>query len=103
MGVRQGEKDFQNTLDSWIDGHQAEIAQILTEYHIPLLEESPSPHGRGRRGRQELVKALERKAGLMVAARDPSCVHPRLEIRLVGPVFTQLGSHLEGLHRRISL
>jgi len=45
MGVRQGEKDWQNTLDTWIAGHQAEITQILTAYHIPLLEESPSPHG----------------------------------------------------------
>jgi quinoprotein dehydrogenase-associated probable ABC transporter substrate-binding protein len=45
MGVRQGEKDFQNTLDTWIDSHQAEITQILTTYHVPLLEESPSPRG----------------------------------------------------------
>jgi quinoprotein dehydrogenase-associated probable ABC transporter substrate-binding protein len=45
MGVRQGEKDWQNTLDTWIAGHQAEITQILTTYHIPLIEESPSPHG----------------------------------------------------------
>ena len=45
MGVRQGEKDFQNTLDTWIDGLLSEITQILTAYHIPLLEESPSPRG----------------------------------------------------------
>lgn len=45
MGLRQGEKDWQNKLDEWISGHHAEIAQILTTYHIPLLEESPSPHG----------------------------------------------------------
>jgi quinoprotein dehydrogenase-associated probable ABC transporter substrate-binding protein len=45
MGVRQGEKDFQNTLDTWIAGHQAQITQILTAYHIPLLAESPSPPG----------------------------------------------------------
>jgi quinoprotein dehydrogenase-associated probable ABC transporter substrate-binding protein len=45
MGVRQGEKEFQSTLDTWIAGHQAEITQILTTYHIPLLEESPSPPG----------------------------------------------------------
>jgi quinoprotein dehydrogenase-associated probable ABC transporter substrate-binding protein len=45
MGVRQGEKDWQKTLDEWISGHHAEIAQILTTYHIPLLEESPSPNG----------------------------------------------------------
>jgi len=45
MGVRQGEKEFQNTLDTWIAAHQAEITQILTAYHIPLLEGSPSPAG----------------------------------------------------------
>jgi quinoprotein dehydrogenase-associated probable ABC transporter substrate-binding protein len=45
MGLRQGEKDWQNTLDEWIAGHHAEITQILTAYHIPLVEESPSPHG----------------------------------------------------------
>jgi quinoprotein dehydrogenase-associated probable ABC transporter substrate-binding protein len=45
MGLRQGEKEWQGQLDEWISGHHAEIAQILTTYHIPLLEESPSPHG----------------------------------------------------------
>jgi quinoprotein dehydrogenase-associated probable ABC transporter substrate-binding protein len=45
MGVRRGEKDWQKTLDEWITGHHAEITQILTEYHIPLLEETPSPAG----------------------------------------------------------
>jgi quinoprotein dehydrogenase-associated probable ABC transporter substrate-binding protein len=45
MGLRQGDKDLQNTLDQWIAGHRAEITQILTAYHIPLVEESPSPHG----------------------------------------------------------
>ena len=45
MGLRQGEKDWQNTLDQWIAGHHAEIAQILTDYHIPRVEGSPSPHG----------------------------------------------------------
>ena len=45
MGLRQGEKEWQDTLDQWIAGHHAEIKQILTAYHIPLIEESPSPHG----------------------------------------------------------
>ncbi len=45
MGLRQGEKDFQNTLDQWISGHHDEITRILTAYHIPLVQESPSPHG----------------------------------------------------------
>jgi quinoprotein dehydrogenase-associated probable ABC transporter substrate-binding protein len=45
MGLRQGEKDWQNTLDQWISAHQTEITQILTAYHIPLVEGSPSPQG----------------------------------------------------------
>jgi quinoprotein dehydrogenase-associated probable ABC transporter substrate-binding protein len=45
MGLRQGEKDWQNTLDQWIAGHQAQITEILTAYHIPLVEQSPSPQG----------------------------------------------------------
>lgn len=45
MGLRQGEKDWQDTLNQWISGHQAEITQILAAFHIPLIEESPSPKG----------------------------------------------------------
>jgi quinoprotein dehydrogenase-associated probable ABC transporter substrate-binding protein len=44
MGLRNGEKEWQQTLDTWIAAHRAEIAQILTAYHIPLVE-SPSPQG----------------------------------------------------------
>jgi quinoprotein dehydrogenase-associated probable ABC transporter substrate-binding protein len=44
MGLRQGEKDWQNTLDEWIAGHHDQITQILTTYHIPLVDESAVPH-----------------------------------------------------------
>ena len=37
MGVRQGENEWKATLDRWIAEHQAEITQILTSYHIPLI------------------------------------------------------------------
>jgi quinoprotein dehydrogenase-associated probable ABC transporter substrate-binding protein len=43
MGLRQGEKDWQKTLDDWIAGHHAQITQILTAYHIPLIDESTAP------------------------------------------------------------
>jgi quinoprotein dehydrogenase-associated probable ABC transporter substrate-binding protein len=39
MGVRQGEKQWKDTLDQWIGAHRDEINRILTEYHIPLLDE----------------------------------------------------------------
>ena len=38
MGLRQGEKDWQQTLDSWIGAHRAEIQGILNDYHVPLLD-----------------------------------------------------------------
>jgi quinoprotein dehydrogenase-associated probable ABC transporter substrate-binding protein len=41
MGLRQGEKEWKDTLDTWISGHRGEIVQILTSYHIPLLESAP--------------------------------------------------------------
>jgi quinoprotein dehydrogenase-associated probable ABC transporter substrate-binding protein len=44
MGLRQGEKDWQKTLDDWIAAHQSEITQILTAYHIPLIAEPSVPH-----------------------------------------------------------
>jgi quinoprotein dehydrogenase-associated probable ABC transporter substrate-binding protein len=38
MGLRQGEKEWQETLDQWIGTHQEQIQQILVSYHIPLLD-----------------------------------------------------------------
>ena len=45
MGLRQGEKDWQKTLDDWIAGHHTQINEILTAYHIPLVEGAPLPQG----------------------------------------------------------
>jgi quinoprotein dehydrogenase-associated probable ABC transporter substrate-binding protein len=45
MGLRQGEKDWQKTLDDWIAAHHTEITQILTTYHIPLIDDSAPPQG----------------------------------------------------------
>jgi quinoprotein dehydrogenase-associated probable ABC transporter substrate-binding protein len=38
MGVRQGEKDWKDTLDTWIGAHHEQIQTILARYHIPLLD-----------------------------------------------------------------
>jgi quinoprotein dehydrogenase-associated probable ABC transporter substrate-binding protein len=38
MGVRFGEKEWQNTLDQWIGAHQSKVHEILTSYRIPLLD-----------------------------------------------------------------
>ncbi len=40
MGVRRGEKEWQETLDQWITGHQQEIREILTSYGVPLVQGS---------------------------------------------------------------
>jgi quinoprotein dehydrogenase-associated probable ABC transporter substrate-binding protein len=45
MGLRQGEKEWQDTLDQWIGSHHEQIKTILVGYHIPLLELSAPPPG----------------------------------------------------------
>jgi quinoprotein dehydrogenase-associated probable ABC transporter substrate-binding protein len=45
MGLRQGEKDWQKTLDDWISAHPTQIKQILAQYHIPLVDEVAAPRG----------------------------------------------------------
>ena len=39
MGVRFGEKEWKDTLDQWIAGHNEKIHAILREYGVPLLDE----------------------------------------------------------------
>jgi quinoprotein dehydrogenase-associated probable ABC transporter substrate-binding protein len=39
MGLRQGEKQWKDTLDQWIGAHHDEINRILIQYHIPLLDD----------------------------------------------------------------
>ena len=39
MGVRFGEKEWKETLDRWIAGHNEKIHAILREYGVPLLDE----------------------------------------------------------------
>jgi hypothetical protein len=45
MGLRQGEKEWKDTLDQWIGSHHNEIQSILASYHIPLLELSAAHPG----------------------------------------------------------
>jgi ABC-type amino acid transport substrate-binding protein len=45
MGVRQGEKEWKDTLDQWIGTHHEQIKTILMAYRIPLLELSPRSPG----------------------------------------------------------
>lgn len=40
MGVRFGEKEWKEKLDAWIGAHQPKIEEILTSYHVPLLDAS---------------------------------------------------------------
>ena len=43
MGVRFGEKEWKDTLDTWIGAHRPEIEKILVSYKVPLLEPSAAP------------------------------------------------------------
>lgn len=38
MGMRQGEKEWQNTLDQWVGANQSKIDEILKSFRIPLLD-----------------------------------------------------------------
>jgi ABC-type amino acid transport substrate-binding protein len=38
MGLRNGEPEWQKTLDGWIAGHGPQIAAILKSYQIPLVD-----------------------------------------------------------------
>ena len=42
MGVRQGEKEWQDTLDKWITDNKQDIRQLLVSFKVPLLEEAPA-------------------------------------------------------------
>jgi ABC-type amino acid transport substrate-binding protein len=39
MGVRFGEKEWKDTLDTWIASHRGEIDAILASYRIPLIDD----------------------------------------------------------------
>jgi ABC-type amino acid transport substrate-binding protein len=38
MGLRNGEPEWQKTLDGWIAGHGPQIAAILKSYRIPIVD-----------------------------------------------------------------
>jgi len=38
MGVRFGEKQWQDTIDQWIASHEASVRGILTSFSVPLLD-----------------------------------------------------------------
>lgn len=38
MGVRFGEQQWKETLDTWIGSNQAKVQQILVSYRVPLLD-----------------------------------------------------------------
>ena len=40
MGMRQGEKDWKDAVDSWIGGHKLEIVAILKSYQIPVVDDA---------------------------------------------------------------
>jgi len=38
MGIRRGEPEWKAQLEGFLDTHQAEIAEILKTYNVPLVE-----------------------------------------------------------------
>ena len=45
MGVRKGEHDLRDQLNAFIVGHRVEIATLLRDYGVPLLETSETASG----------------------------------------------------------
>ncbi|HHW62934.1 MAG TPA: quinoprotein dehydrogenase-associated putative ABC transporter substrate-binding protein [Rhodocyclaceae bacterium] len=41
MGIRRGEPEWKAQLEGFLDTHEAEIAEILKAYHVPLVEGEP--------------------------------------------------------------
>lgn len=39
MGIRRGEPEWQQQIETFLDTHQAEIQEILKSYHVPLVDE----------------------------------------------------------------
>ena len=57
MGVRFGEKEWQQTLDTWIGKHQAQVDEILLSYRVPLLDaEGKAVPPQGDSERQDSVR-----------------------------------------------
>ena len=46
MGVRYGERDWKQTVESLIEKRKPEITQILRDFGVPLLEEEPAAPAR---------------------------------------------------------
>ena len=46
MGVRYGERDWKQQVEALLESRQAEIAAILAEYGVPVVDESYSSPGR---------------------------------------------------------
>jgi hypothetical protein len=42
MGVRYGEREWKQQVESLIDSQQAAITAILQEYGVPLLDHGPT-------------------------------------------------------------
>jgi len=50
MGLRQGEKEWKDTLDKWILGHQPQIDAILLSYKVPLVTPAGKVSSNGKDG-----------------------------------------------------
>lgn len=48
MGLRQGEKEWKTTLDTWISAHQKQIDSILMGYKVPLVDATGHVNSNGK-------------------------------------------------------
>ena len=72
MGVRFGEKQWKETLDTWIGSNQAKVQQILASYRVPLLDANGKVIANAQAAEQDSERA---RAG-SVPKRIPLPIQP---------------------------
>jgi hypothetical protein len=50
MGLRNGEKQWKDTLDAWISAHHSQIDSILVSYKVPLVDATGHVSSNGKDG-----------------------------------------------------
>jgi quinoprotein dehydrogenase-associated probable ABC transporter substrate-binding protein len=50
MGLRNGEKQWKETLDAWISAHRSQIDSILVSYKVPLVDATGHVSSNGKDG-----------------------------------------------------
>jgi quinoprotein dehydrogenase-associated probable ABC transporter substrate-binding protein len=70
MGVRQGEKEWKETLDGWIAAHEQQVREILTGFHVPLLDATGNVIGAFRSDERVRASGVPKQIPLQLHAQS---------------------------------